>query len=134
MRRLAAVVTISLAGFVAALLAFSGEGPRACVVDAPEDPAYTAEITGPVQMRERTFTLEVRREGQPVADVRVCLSAELAGQPGTRISAHADEVAQGRYELPVDFPRAGEWHGTVLIGRDATAFEASVPVRFEVAR
>lgn len=134
MRRLAAVVAISLAGFVAALLAFSGEAPQACVVDAPEDPAYTAEITDPVQMHERTHALEVRRGGRLAANVRVCLNAELAGQPGTRVSAQADEVGRGRYELRVDFPRAGEWHGTVLIGRDATAFEASVPVRFEVTR
>lgn len=134
MRRLAAVVAISLAGFVAALLAFSGQAPRACVVDAPEDPAYTAELANPVRIGEQAHTLEVRHRGRPAAGAHVCLRAELADQPGTRVNARADEIGRGRYEARVDFPRAGEWRGTVLIGPDATTVEASVPVSFEVTR
>lgn len=134
MRRLAAVVAISLAGFVAALVSFTGQAPQACVADAPEDPTYTAELADPVTIGERTHALEVRRQGRPATPARVCLNAELAGQPGTRVSAPADEAGRGRYQIRADFPRAGEWHGTVLIGRDATTFEVSVPVRFQVTR
>lgn len=132
MRRLAAVVALSLGGFVAALATFSGEMPGPCGRAATGSGSYDAEFDTPVTLADERYTLTVTREGEAVADARVCVRAEAVDRAAASVSAEAVPDAAGRYEVPLDFPDAGAWHATVLVSERDDAVGVAVAVPLEV--
>lgn len=123
MRRLFALVVVSLAGFVAALVAFSGQPPACGGPPATEvtGSGYDVAWTQPVTVEAGAHTLRVTREGQPVADAAVCVTAALAGQPATRVAADGEPVGDGRYRVPLELSQPGRWEATVRIDGSAAA-------------
>lgn len=128
MRRLAAVVALSLAGFVAALVTFEDAAQQACEADATPDRSYAAAFEPPVRAGADTHVVVVTRAGEPVTGARVCVA--LSSGDATRI-AQGRETGAGRYRVALRFDAPGTWEGRVLVS-DAAAPTAAVPVRVEV--
>lgn len=121
MRRLAAVVAVALAGFVAALATF--DQPPLCAADAPADPAYRAEFV-PAGDAGGTVVV-VTRDGRPVSGARVCLRG-VGAEGGEGVEAR--ETAPGRYGLPGSWGPDDRWRGRVLVSEGGTAPPVAVPV------
>ncbi len=132
MKRLAVVVVVALVGFGAAFVAFGDAARRGCVVEAPRDPSYSAELEEPVRMGETTHVLRVSRDGRPVSGARVCLTVDMVGMSAMGVGDEAREVAPGRYEVSLHFAMPGPWKGTVLVEEQGASQEVSVPLTFEV--
>lgn len=131
MKRLAAVVVVALAGFVAAFVAFGDAARANCVLDAPSDATYSATFEEPVQATEEAV-LRITRDGQPVTGAWACANVAPAASPDASVAAEAREVEPGRYAVSLDLSTAGTWSGTVLVEEDGAHSEVSVPVSFEV--
>src|SRR5262245_7080500 len=63
--------------------------------------------------RPWSATLLVRRDGSPVAGVRVVLTARLGSR---RLAATARRIARGRYRVSVRYPTLGGWRLTAKVG------------------
>lgn len=131
MKRLAAVVVVALAGFVAAFVAFGDAARANCVLEAPADATYSATFEEPVQATGEAV-LRITRHGQPVTGAWACATVAPAGSPDASVAAEARQVEPGRYAVPLDFSRPGRWSGTVLVEEEGASSAVSVPVTFEV--
>ncbi|MDQ3645273.1 MAG: FixH family protein [Actinomycetota bacterium] len=133
MKRLAAVVVIALAGFVAALVQFDSAAARGCLEEPDPGTSYSAAFAAPVNTGQASHMLLLSRDGRPVSGADVCLSTEMEGMTGMGMSAEAREFAPGRYEVPVRFPMAGTWEVTVAVGPEGAAPEVAVSMKVDVA-
>lgn len=132
MKRLAAVVLISLAAFVAAMVVFSSPGRKGCPLAADQDRSYSSRFEGAVSMNESTHVLRVTRAGRPVSGAAVCINTEMIGMSGMGYSAKAHELNPGRYRVGFRFAMAGDYRANVVT-RKGTA-EVSTPLIVKVRR
>jgi hypothetical protein len=79
-----------------------------------------------------TFQVVVQRDGEPVEGATVCMSADMSAMSHSGVSAEADEVGPGSYELAVKFGMRGQWSGGVLVIEPGEATAASMPLSFDV--
>lgn len=132
MKRLAAVVVIALAGFVAALVQFDSAAARGCLEEPDPDPSYSAAFAAPVDTGQDAHVLLLSRDGRPVSGTDVCLGTEMEGMTGMGMSAEARELAPGRYEVPVRFHMPGTWEVVVAVGREGGTPEVAIPMKVDV--
>ena len=132
MKRLAAVVVIALAGFVAALVQFDSAAARGCLEEPQPDASYSAAFAAPVDTGQSSHVLLLRRDGRPVSGTDVCVGTEMEGMTGMGMSAEARELSPGRYEVPLRFPMAGTWEVVVAVGRDEGTPEVVIPMKVDV--
>ena len=91
------------------------------VASEPDPPAPT----------DTTFEILVQRDGAPLEDATVCLSADMSQMSHDGVRAEAEEIGDGRYEAIIDFSMRGGWKGRLLViepGQPA----ASMPMAFDV--
>jgi len=131
-KRLAAVVVIALAGFVAALVEFDSAVARGCLEEPDPAASYSARFAAPIDTAKDSQVLLLTRDGRPVSAEQVCLSTEMEGMTGMGLSAEARELAPGHYEVPLRFPMAGAWEVTVAVGREGAAPEVVIPLKVDV--
>lgn len=132
MKRLATVVVIALAGFVAALVEFDSAAARGCLEQPDRGISYSARFAAPIQTDQSSHVLLLTRDGRAVSGADVCLSTEMEGMTGMGLSAQARELAPGRYEVPIRFPMAGTWEVIVAAGRQGEAPEVAIPLKVDV--
>lgn len=131
MRRLAVIVALALAGFVAAVLHFGEAAAAGCLAKPQPAPGWSARFADPVGTDEATHVLLVRRAGGPVSGARVCVSTRMSGMTGMAMSTDAMELGPGRYRVPLRFPMEGEWNATVLV-TEPGGDRVTVPVTVHV--
>lgn len=132
MKRLAAVVVLALAGFVAALVQFDNAAARGCLEEPDPDSSHSARFVAPVDTGQASHVLLLRQDRRSVSGARVCVSTEMEGMTGMGMSAEARELVPGFYEVPLRFPMAGTWEVTVAVGRKAGAPEVAIPMEVSV--
>lgn len=132
MKRLAAVVLISLAAFVAAMVVFSSPGRKGCPLAADTNRSYSSRFEGAVSMDQSTHVLRVSRSGRPVSGAAVCINTEMIGMSGMGYTAKAHELNPGRYRVGFRFAMAGDYRANVVT-RKGTA-EVSTPLIVKVRR
>ncbi len=132
MKRLAAVVLISLAAFVAAMVVFSSPGRKGCPLAADTNRSYSSRFEGAVSMDQSTHVLRVTRDGRPVSGAAVCINTEMIGMSGMGYSAKAHELDPGRYRVEFRFAMPGDYRANIVT-RKGTA-EVSTPLTVKVRR
>lgn len=132
MKRLVVVVTIAVAGFIAAFISFGDAARRDCVLDAPSDPSYSVEFDEPPSEDARVSVLRIVRDERLVTGAEVCVNVSHAGTPATGASAEGVELVGGRYAVVLDATRSGSWEGRVVIMEQGSGDPVAVPVSFEV--
>lgn len=85
----------------------------------------------PPSPRGTTFDVVVERDGAPVEDATVCITADMSQMSHEGVRAEAEEVGDGRYELAVDFSMRGGWNGRLLVIEEGQP-AASMPMTFDV--
>lgn len=63
------------------------------------------------------------RDGKPVQEVQVAVTAQWPGNASHDFSATLYEVAGGLYQGSLNFPRAGRWDLLIKVLRDEHSFE-----------
>lgn len=133
MRRLLVVVTIAVAGFIAAFVSFGDAARRDCVLDAPSDASYSVEFDEPPSEDARVSVLRILRDDRLVTGAEVCVNVRHAGSPAAGTSAEGVELVGGRYAVVLDVTRSGSWEGRVVIMEQQGAGDpVAVPVSFDV--
>jgi hypothetical protein len=79
-----------------------------------------------------SFEFLVNRDGAPVEGATVCMSADMSGMSHEGVSAEAEEVGPGSYELAVNLGMRGTWSGRIVVIEPGQATAASMPVSFDV--
>ncbi|MBA3746078.1 MAG: FixH family protein [Solirubrobacterales bacterium] len=130
MKRLGAVVVVSLAGFVAAVIVFSSPERRGCPLKADTDRSYTGRFEGAVSVQQTTHVLQVSRNGRPLTGAKLCVNTEMIGMSGMGYSATASERSPGRYQVGFRFGMAGDYR-TNLIAKNGFD-EVSIPLVVKV--
>lgn len=130
MTRLAVVVVIAGAAFVAAIAVFNTPGKRGCPLAADENSSYSSGFVGPVGMDETRHLVRVTHNGRPLAGARVCVNTEMVGMTGMGYSAKGHEVAPGRYRVGFQFGMPGKYRGNVVA--KAGGREVSIPLLLDV--
>jgi hypothetical protein len=130
MKRLAAVVAVALAGFIAAIVVFNSPGRRGCPLKAANDSSYQGAFVGPVSVDQSTHVVRVSRDGRPLTGAHVCVNTEMIGMSGMSYSATAHEQAPGRYNVGFRFAMEGDYR-TSLIARLGSV-EVSIPLTVRV--
>ncbi len=114
----------------------SGDGGNPCRVDEVvpvAEAGYEVSVAtepDPPTPQGTTFEVVVQREGVPVSGATVCLSAGMSEMSHTGVSAQAEELGEGRYQLALNFGMRGSWSGGVLVIESGQG--ASMPVSFNV--
>lgn len=130
MKRLAAVVAIAIAGFVAAIVVFNAPGRRGCPLRADPDRSYAGKFVGPVSVDQTTHEIVVTRDGRPLTGVEVCVNTEMIGMTGMGYSAQARERSPGRYAVPFRFQMGGDYR-TNIVAKDVSG-EIGIPLKVRV--
>ena len=98
--------------------------------ESPYEVTVASEPDPPAP-RGTTFDVVVQRDGAPLEDATVCISANMKAMSHDGVRAEADEIGNGRYEIALDFSMRGAWSGRLLViepGQPA----ASMPMAFDV--
>ena len=115
----------------------AGRGTDPCRVSDPvpiEETPYEVTVSSepdPPSPRGTTFEVLVQRDGAPLEDATVCISADMSQMSHEGVRAEAEEIGDGRYEVAVDFSMRGGWNGRLLViepGQPA----AAMPMTFDV--
>ncbi len=130
MRRLAGVVLVSLAAFVAAIAVFSSPGRRGCPLAADKDGSYSSRFEGSVSLNQSTHVLRVTRDGRPVSGAEVCINTEMAGMSGMGYTARGHELNPGRYRVGFRYAMPGDYRANVVTRKGA--HEVSTPLTVKV--
>jgi hypothetical protein len=91
------------------------------------DSSYQVQIGGTAHVNTQTYRLLVTRHDRPVTGAQVCMRLDMGGpgrMPGMVASNVAQEVAPGRYQIPIRLAMAGPWRGRVVVdesGREPVA-------------
>lgn len=131
-RRVLVVGALALVGFAVAIVALGDDARRGCVVDAPRDPSYQAQILGRMEMASTEQEIALTREGTPVVGAKVCTRVSMVGMEAMGSSdSKAQETAPGVYRVAIIFEMTGGWEGNILVvEKDRPPI--SVPLRFDV--
>lgn len=79
-----------------------------------------------------TFEVLVQRDGAPLEDATVCISADMSSMSHEGVRAEAEEMGDGRYEVAIDFSMRGGWNGRLLViepGQPAAAMPMTIDVQ-----
>lgn len=132
MRRLAVVVALSLAGFVVAMVTFSGTGGAACPTEAPVERSYTATFEQPVRDGAGPHVVVLSgMRGRPVTGAQVCLRPGPPDGQSSTEPIEASELGGGRYEVSgaLDTDDPDGWVLLVAPEGDAEPFAVPVDLR-----
>ena len=130
--RLVVVTVLALGAFAVAVVALGDDARRGCVVDAPADPTYKAELLGQMQMASTEQEVEVTHDGLPVRGARVCARISMVGMEAMgSTDSKAEETAPGVYRMAIIFEMAGGWEGNILVVEKDKP-PVSVPLHFDV--
>lgn len=132
MRRLAAVVVVSLAGFAAAFVALGDASRQTCAGDAAPAPGYEVEVEDPVAAGGGELVVAVHRNSRPVRDAWLCVRLAPEGAPAAGVAGRGRHSGRGRYAVTVDLGRPGVWEGVVLVEEPGRAAPVSLPARVVV--
>lgn len=132
MKRLVVVVTIAVAGFIAAFISFGDAARRDCVLDATPDPSYSVEFDALPSEEAQVSVLRIQRDDRPVTGAEVCVNVRHTGPQATGASAEGVELVGGRYAVVLDATARGSWEGRVLIMEDGGRDPVAVPLSFDV--
>lgn len=130
MKRLAAVVLVSMVGFVAAIAVFSSPEREGCPLDGPKDGAYSGRFEGAVSIDQTRHVVRVTRYGRPVTGAEVCVTTSMVGMSGMGYTAEGRELGTGRYQVGFRFGMAGDYR-TNVVTRDESG-EVSIPLTVKV--
>jgi hypothetical protein len=126
------VAAVAVLGFGGAVVALADDARAGCVTTSPEDPAYQAQLLGPMRSQEAEHEVEITRDGRPVVGAKVCTKVYMVGMEAMGSSdGKAVEVSPGVYRLTIVFPMGGAWQGALLVTQRGQA-RISVPLRFDV--
>jgi hypothetical protein len=131
-RRLLAVAVIAVVAFVVALFSFRQPPASECEMKSVVDPSYQVQLEEQPRVNTQTYHLLVTRHDRAVTGAQVCMRLDMGGpgrMPGMVASNVAQEVAPGRYRIPIRLVMAGPWRGRVVV--DASGRE---PVAIPLAR
>ena len=99
-----------------------------------EETAYDVTVASepdPPAPQGTTFEIVVLRDGAPLEEATVCISADMQSMSHEGVRTEAEEIGDGRYEAAIDFAMRGGWNGRLLViepGQPA----ASMPMAFDV--
>lgn len=130
-RRVLTVAAVALGAFVVAVVVLADDARLGCVVDAQRDPAYQAQLLGPIEIERTAYDFAVTRDAQPVTGAKVCASVAMMGMEAMGVSDAAEEVAPGIYRVALVLEMRGGWKGNILITEEGKP-PVSVPLKFAV--
>ncbi len=132
-RRVLVVAAVAVLAFGGAIVALGDDARRGCVVDAPLDPTYQAQLLGEMTLEKLQQEIAITRDGMPVTGAKVCAKVFMIGMEAMGSSdGAAEEIAPGVYMVAITFLMSGGWAGDILITEEGRE-PASIHLEFDVA-
>jgi nitrogen fixation protein FixH len=94
-------------------------------ISVKTEPKYKAGSSYPI-------AFEVTKDGQPVPDLKIIASLEMAKMDHGSIELTLTDQGGGLYESSVELPMAGEWIANIEAGIDGETIEKVITFDVEV--
>ncbi len=132
-RRVLVVAAVAVLAFGGAIVVLADDARRGCVIDAPFDPAYEAQLLGEMTLEKIQQEIAITRDGMPVTGAKVCAKVFMVGMEAMGSSDDAaEEIAPGVYLLTITFLMTGGWAGDILITEEGRE-PVGIHLDFDVA-
>lgn len=126
------VAAVASAAFAVAIVALGDDARLGCALNAPADPAYQAELVGPIDLQRTSYQVAITRDGRPIEGAKVCATLAMTGMEAMGVSDAAAETAPGTYEVQISFQMSGRWEGNILIAESGEP-PVGVPLKIVVS-
>jgi hypothetical protein len=126
------LAAVASAAFAVAIVALGDDARLGCALNAPVDPAYQAELVGPIDLERTSYQVAITRDGKPIEGAKVCATLAMTGMEAMGVSDAAAETAPGTYEVQISFQMSGRWEGNILIAASGER-PVEVPLKIVVS-
>ena len=131
-RRVLVVAAVASGAFAVAITALGDDARLGCALNAPIDPAYQAELVGPIDLERTSYEVAITRDGRAITGAKVCATLAMTGMEAMGVSDAAAETAPGTYEVQFSFQMSGRWEGDILIAESGER-PVGVPLKVKVS-
>ena len=126
------LAAVASAAFAVAIVALGDDARLGCALNAPVDPAYQAELVGPIDLERTSYQVAITRDGKPIEGAKVCATLAMTGMEAMGVSDAGAEIAPGTYEVEISFQMSGRWEGNILIAASGER-PVEVPLKIVVS-